>query len=47
MLLKLSSIYGDGNHQSYMEKWKKCMDEAYKIVRENAHKADSKVRVQS
>ncbi len=52
MLFNLTSEQGDSNHHNYMEKWKQGMEEAYKITRENAHKAatrskrhyDSKVK---
>ena len=52
MLFNLTSEHGDGNHNSYMEKWKQGMEEAYEITRENARKAairskrhyDSKVK---
>jgi len=54
MLFSLSPSreHGDGNHHSYMQRWKRGMTDAYEITRENVSKAavrskrlyDSKVR---
>ena len=35
MLSNLTSEHGDGNHNSYMEKWKQGMEEAHESTREN------------
>lgn len=42
MLFNLTSEQGDNNLHNYMEKWKRGMEEAYEITRENAHKAASR-----
>jgi len=39
MLFNLLGDVDEGSHQNYAEQWKRGMQEAYTIARENAHKA--------